>query len=209
MEDAIPGLMIENCSSGGHRLEPSMMEVSTMASFSDAHECVEIPVIAANLHHLILPGQSQIWAVLRAEDSLKRLTWSLTAGMLGVLCLSGDVEHLSEAQTEQVFKGADFYKQAAPIIRDGKSRLYREGVESYRHPEGWQALVRTADDGQQALVVLHRFAGEGPLEVSVPVACGSRITHTYTDGSAALSLQDGILTCRFEEGLTGAAVLIG
>ena len=34
----VPGIVIENCSSGGHRLEPSMMQLVSLASFSDAHE---------------------------------------------------------------------------------------------------------------------------------------------------------------------------
>ena len=52
-------LVIENCSSGGHRLEPSMMELASMASFSDAHEQKEIPIIAANLHRAILPSTDE------------------------------------------------------------------------------------------------------------------------------------------------------
>ena len=73
MREAIPDLVIENCSSGGHRLEPSLMAVSDMASFSDAHECAEIPIIAGALHRVILPAQSQIWAVLQANESLRRI----------------------------------------------------------------------------------------------------------------------------------------
>lgn len=53
MKKEIPDLVIENCASGGNRLEPSMINVSDLASFSDAHEAVEIPYIAANLHNLI------------------------------------------------------------------------------------------------------------------------------------------------------------
>ena len=64
IREAIPEIYIENCASGGHRLEPSLMALSDMASFSDAHECQEIPIIAAALHRVILPAQSQIWAVL-------------------------------------------------------------------------------------------------------------------------------------------------
>lgn len=56
----IPDIVIENCSSGGHRLEPSMMELCSMASFSDAHETTSIPLIAANMHRVIKPSQSQI-----------------------------------------------------------------------------------------------------------------------------------------------------
>ena len=48
----LPELVIENCSSGGHRLEPSMMSLVSQASFSDAHEALSIPLNAANLHRL-------------------------------------------------------------------------------------------------------------------------------------------------------------
>ena len=41
----VPGIILENCASGGHKLEPLMMSECSMASFSDAHECEEIPII--------------------------------------------------------------------------------------------------------------------------------------------------------------------
>ena len=53
MKEDIPGLIVENCASGGNRLEPSMQNITDLASFSDAHEAIEIPCIAANLHNLI------------------------------------------------------------------------------------------------------------------------------------------------------------
>lgn len=68
IKEEIPDIVIENCSSGGHRLVYSMMELVSQASFSDAHETLAIPVIAANMHRVIQPAQSQIWAVLRAKD---------------------------------------------------------------------------------------------------------------------------------------------
>ncbi len=49
----LPDLVIENCASGGHRLEPSLMEMSDLGSFSDAFECPELPVIAANVNRLL------------------------------------------------------------------------------------------------------------------------------------------------------------
>ena len=76
---------LENCASGGHRLEPEMMPLMSMASFSDAHECEEIPIIAANLHRVIQPTQSQIWAVIRQDDSLKRIAYSVANTFQGVL----------------------------------------------------------------------------------------------------------------------------
>ena len=87
IRESIPGILVENCSSGGHRLEPSFLSVSQLSSFSDAHEVREIPVVAANLHRAMLPRQSLIWAVLRKNDAPKRLIWSLCATCLGVMIL--------------------------------------------------------------------------------------------------------------------------
>ena len=57
----LPDLVIENCSSGSQRTEPSMIALSSVTSFSDTHECVQIPIIAANMHRVILPRQNLVW----------------------------------------------------------------------------------------------------------------------------------------------------
>lgn len=164
----LPNLVIENCSSGGHRLEPSMLARTAMSSFSDAHELVEIPIIAANLHRLMLPRQSQIWAVLHQADSEQRLIYSLAATFLGRMCLSGEIAQLSGAQWELVQRALKLYRQSASIIKHGTSRRFGEIGASWRHPRGWQAVVRQSNDRRQALVVVHTFAG-APAEIQIPL----------------------------------------
>jgi alpha-galactosidase len=166
IRERLPELVIENCSSGGHRLEPSMMARTAMSSFSDAHELVEIPLIAANLHRLLLPRQNQIWAVLHPHDSLQRLRYSLAATFLGRMCLSGGIAGLSDASWQLVRDMVALYAKAAPVIKYGTSRRFGESGESWRHPRGWQAVVRTSET--QALVVVHTFAG-APAEVVIPL----------------------------------------
>ncbi len=77
IREEIPDIVIENCSSGGHRLEPSFLEISDMVSFSDAHESLEIPIVGANVRRQVLPEQSQMWAVIRKDDSLQRIYYSM------------------------------------------------------------------------------------------------------------------------------------
>jgi len=168
----LPDLVIENCSSGGHRLEPSMMARCSMGSFSDAHEAREIPIIAANLHRLILPRQSQIWAVLRKTDDARRLAYLLTSTFLGRMCLSGDVTELDERQWGLALEAQRLYQRAAPIIKHGRSRRYGPPVSSYRHPRGWQAVVRVADDGREVLAVAHGFGGDVPPVIEAPLPPG-------------------------------------
>ena len=206
MRESIPDLWIENCSSGGHRLEPSLMGATDMASFSDAHECPEIPIIAARLHRLILPGQSQIWAVLRAKDSLRRINYSLVNTFLGVMCLSGDVADLSAEQWAKVDEGICFFKAVRGIIRDGISAFHGEVSRSWRHPEGWQAVCRTA--GGETLTVIHTFGGKFPGQVSLPVS-GSRILRVMDSEESRITLENGILTVELKAPFEAIAIHTG
>lgn len=175
----LPELVIENCSSGGHRLEPSFTGLTSMSSFSDAHEEKEIPIIAANLHRVLPPRQNQIWAVIRGEDSLERIVYSLSSAFLGRMCLSGDFLALSPEQWGMIEDGIAFYKKAVPVIRDGFTRRYGPEVFSYRHPAGWQAVLRTQRSGELLLAVIHTFGGELPEKVSVPLPDRCRMIAVY------------------------------
>ena len=178
MRTELPDLVIEICASGGHRLEPAMLALASMASFSDAHESQEIPIIAANLHRLILPRQSQIWAVLHASDSPQRLIYSLASGFLGRLCLSGEIDELDEEQWLLVQEIISFYNQVAPIIKNGKSRLYQHIGLSWQHPQGAQAVLRTSTDNRQALLVAHTFARPFTEEMVIDLPQGNwRVAH--------------------------------
>ena len=155
ISEELPDLVIENCSSGGHRLEPSMMELVSMASFSDAHEAKSIPLIAANLHRLIRPEQSQIWAVLRAKDDIHRLNYTLSSTFLGRLCLSGDIFDLTDEQWDRALEAIKFYDKIKHIIRDGYTGVIETNVKDYSKPSGYQIVMRTL--GKEALLIVHTF----------------------------------------------------
>ena len=203
----VPGIALEVCSSGGHRLEPSMLDLCTFASFSDAHECVHIPIIAADLHRLMQPSKSQIWAVLRKEDSLRRINYSLVNTMLGVMCLSGDIYDLSQAQWDVVTRGIDFYKKVSPIIRRGESTFYGSGVESYADPEGWQAVVRADKATGRTLVVIHTFGGNFPKKIRLPVQ-SNRIADTLCSEDNTVTLADGILEIELKANFEAIALAL-
>lgn len=173
LTDSFPDGIIEVCSSGGHRLEPSLLQHVHMGSFSDAHETLELPIIAAALHRLIPVRQSQVWAVLRREADERRLLYVLASGFLGRICLSGDLVELSEMQWNLARRALSLYMQITPILREGRSYLFGPQIKIWRHPEGWQIILRVAADGQSALVVAHAFAGQWPDEVSVVLPHGN------------------------------------
>lgn len=152
----LPELVIENCASGGHRLEPQMMSVTALSSFSDAHECREIPYIAANLHYLILPRQSLIWAVLHPELSEREIYYRIISTFLGRMCLSGDIEKLHPEQMQILKDGCGFYQECRELIKNGRSELLRSCTDNPHHLEGNQMLYRR--DRNRMLAVFHSFA---------------------------------------------------
>jgi len=103
---------------------------------------------------------------------MQRLAYSLAAGFLGRLCLSGEIGQLNEEQWGLVQEALYFYEQVAPIIKNGRSRLVQQIGAAWRYPQGTQAVVRISEDGRQALTVVHTFAAPLPNEIIVSLPPG-------------------------------------
>ncbi|MEI6195034.1 MAG: glycoside hydrolase family 36 protein [Verrucomicrobiota bacterium] len=204
---ALPQLVIENCSSGGHRLEPAMLELTSLSSFSDAHETLEIPIIAANVQRLVQPRQSQIWAVLRAEDDARRLHYSLAATFLGRMCLSGNVASLAAWQWELSLAAQRLYRRAWPVIKSGVSRRHGPEQSSYRHQRGWQAVARVCSDGDNCLAVLHTFARPGAKILSMPLPPGTwRVGEAFAENANSFSVTEKNLLWQTPPEFSGAVL---
>ena len=178
LQAAVPGIVIENCSSGGGRIEPLRMNRVSMCSFSDAHECREIPLVAANVSRVIPARQSQIWAVIRADDTAERIVWSMTAAMFGRICVSGDVHKIGAAQKAKLAEGIAFYGAVKDIVRGGNIAEVYCDVDYYRDPKGCQIYKKVSADGRRMLVLAHFF--ERPYARLECAAEGYKLAAAYT-----------------------------
>ena len=157
MKKEIPDIIIENCSTGGSRLDPKMMGVTAMSSFSDAHESIDLPIIAANMHYFISPRQNQVWCVVKSGFETDRIKYSIAAGFLGRLCWSGNIDNLREEQMEMIYNAEKMYDEVSHIIKAGRSYIIRTDSINNRNPQGSQAAIRYSEDKKEALVVVHYF----------------------------------------------------
>lgn len=197
---ALPEAVIENCASGGSRIEPLRMSKVSMCSFSDAHECREIPLVAANVSRIVPARQIQIWAVIRDEDDISRIIYSLCAAMIGRICLSGDVLTLTEEKINCIREGLDFYNGIKEIVRYGAITDISSTVEYYREPRGRQVYEKEYQG--RRLVIVHCL--EGSDEIAVP-AEGYRLVGAYTDLEYCLT--GGLLRITPENYRAGAFLL--
>lgn len=184
-----------------------MIGLTSMSSFSDAHETPEIPIIAAQLHRLVPVHKNQVWAVLRPEDTLQRLAYSLSATFLGRMCISGDLVDLSDDRFALLVEAQGFYKSIVPLLKDGHSRLLDSESKGRRRPKGWQALVRENSNRSEVLIVVHVFEiqAEAELRIPLPTGCDWRVENSFNLPSECGIKKDS-LHLRTEGSFTGCAI---
>jgi len=182
----VPGIVIENCASGGHRLEPSLMALCDLGSCSDAFSCPEVPVIAANVNRLLPPHRSLVWVVLRPADDDREFVYKLASGLLGRPCLSGDLVELSEQQWLRARAMLGMYEHAAPRLSKGRWARFGPAVKRYSELTGWQGFVRFADDGRGALAVVHQFGGDPvpPVHFELPGGASWAVSRVFPEDAA-------------------------
>lgn len=157
LRKSVPGLIIEDCASGGMRLDPHSLSLADLGSFSDAHASPEIPVIAAYSRRIIHPSKSLLWAVVRPEETLQRISYSMAATFLGRVCISGDIASLNTEQHQLVDQYLSLYRQVSHLVYDGKSGLYGTPVQNFRTPKNWQIATFTSKDQKELMLICHSF----------------------------------------------------
>lgn len=190
LREELPELVIECCASGGHRLTPAFLQRCAMASFSDAHACPEIPVIAGRLCKLLPPRQMQIWAVIDDDQSLDEVSYRLASGFIGRLCLSGSLDTLSQAQFSVIEQAVGLYEAAAPAIKCGRTHVMGEGSRYLRCLTGWQAVTHSCDG--LLLVVVHCF-NQAPETVVLPLSGCWQLAQSLQAGLAAQVTDAGLI----------------
>lgn len=202
IREELPHLVIESCASGGHRISPWWVRFADMVSGSDAHEGLEIPIISANQSLLIPARALQVWAAVRADDSSDRLHYSLAAGCLGRLVLSGNPDKLDEKQFAIVKEAVGFYRKIVPVLQGGEVTIPQSVTGRWNSPAGYQVVRRVKGDLE--LVVFHTFAGS-PEEIVLPG--NGEIAASFLPDGAICKTDNGIKFTGLRD-FTGGAVLL-
>ena len=202
----IPDLTLEICASGGHRLTAEWMSLGDMASVTDAHECVSIPLICSETLMQIPMRSNQVWAVMRNWDDEKRFRYLLSGGFLGRLCLSGHILELSDEQFGYVQEGIDFYKGLKNLIANGRSHVEKHlSNKSWNTPEGYQIVIR--ENVNELLAIIHTF-GKSPKEIEFDLSKQVKVKRIFKNSEVAVAVSDnGKLTLKNLEDFSGTAIL--
>lgn len=205
LREELPDLVIEMCSSGGHRITPYWIDAADMISGTDAHEGVEIPLICAQESRLIPLRSHQVWVTLRPDDSSDRLYYSLAAGMMGRLVLSGNADLMNASQLSILKEGLAFYRRHLPHFIESAVRVPQTAAGSWNEPVGCQLHLRETAD--RALVIFHTF-GAAPQTLHCEIAGAAEIADKFLPQGVVLKLNGGKLEISGVHSFTGGAILL-
>ena len=193
--DRHPGLVLENCSSGGCRMEYGQLGTFTLVSTSDQMDPVRYAAIAAAVPSAAAPEQSATWAYPQPDWSDETNALTMVNSMMGRIHLSGRPHLMDERQRAELRRATDAYKEIRHDLRDCLPS-WPLGLPRWNDP--WLALALTHPDGHSYLAVWRRGGEDSAtLDVGHLVGAGSRVEPVYPTGDgfpADWQLDDGRLT---------------
>ena len=196
LREAIPDIVIESCSSGGHRIEPKFLSIADMTSFSDAHEVHEGAVVAANVNRFCPTRKNQIWAVVNDGYSIADIRYTIAKTFFGRMCLSGDVATLPEEKEILVKRFVEFYKETAYILKDDENYYFGDTDLKYRDLQGEQAVLKISKDGSGALAIVHGFKDAKAITLQHPWLEGYEICDMIAPEDVQITQSAGAISVK-------------
>lgn len=103
-------LVIENCGSGGCRMDYAMLSVHQLQSSSDQTDYRKYPSIVVGTMAAVLPEQLAVWSYPMKNGNKYEASFNMVNAMLGRIHQSGHLAELPEESFQQVKKGIEVYK---------------------------------------------------------------------------------------------------
>jgi len=105
-----PDLIIENCGSGGGRMDYAMLSILQLQSMTDQENYLKLPAILVGASAAVLPEQLAIWSYPLANADADQASFNMVTSMVCRIHQSGRLDKLSPVVAAQVAEGIRVYK---------------------------------------------------------------------------------------------------
>ena len=174
-----PGLVVENCASGGMTTDYALLAAARLQSTSDLQDPLRYPPIAANAPLTVLPEQAASWGYPQPGMSDEEIVYTLVTSLAGSVYLSGHLDRMSDHQIALVRAAADLAKALRThLCRDAP--WWPADVAGWNDP--WVVAARAASPHSREgiLLVWHRPGlGSGAPEILLPALADCDVEQIY------------------------------
>jgi alpha-galactosidase len=113
--DRYPTLVIENCGSGGGRMDYAMLSRMQLQSATDQVDYLRLPAIITGCSAAVLPEQLASWSYPLAGADADQASFNLVTAMMCRIHQSGRLDQVSDSGFNQVREGIAIYRN---ILRE-------------------------------------------------------------------------------------------
>ncbi len=188
-----PELVIENCGSGGGRMDYAMLSRLQIQSMTDQEDYLKLPMILVGASAAVLPEQLAIWSYPLAKADADQASFNMVTSMVCRIHQSGRLDSLAPDAYVQVTQGIRVYKEslrkhiptAVPFYPLGTS-----DVTDFTRP-----IALGMRSPQQTLLAVWRI--DGPAITTIPVASREAKLLYPIDLGVKVTVADGTLSIEF------------
>ena len=156
-----PDLVIENCSSGGMRMEYSHLSRHSIQSVTDQDDYVKMAVIACNCMTAVTPEQAAIWSYPKRDGDEEETIYNMVSAMLLRIHQSGHLAELSKERLALVREGIATHMEIVDKLKTGMP-FWPIGLGAFGDPF---LCVGIRCEGEAYLAVWHTVEGKEAVRV--------------------------------------------
>jgi alpha-galactosidase len=188
-----PELTIENCGSGGARMDYAMLSRLHIQSMTDQEDYLKLPAILVGASAAALPEQLAIWSYPVANADADQASFNMVTAMLCRIHQSGRLDSVSAEAWKQVAEGIRVYKEVLRKNIPEAVPFYPLGLSDVTSPEALVALGMRSP----AQTVLGVWRIDGPASTKIPWAFGDAKLLYPTDLGITIAAAEGTLHVEF------------
>ena len=158
-----PDLVIENCGSGGLRMDYAMLSRHSIQSSSDQTDYIKNACIAASSATAVNPEQCAIWSYPMSGQGREETAVNMVNAMLLRIHQSGHLGKLPKEQLDIVREGIEVYKSIRKDIKDAVP-FWPTGLPQFSDP--WFTFGLNC--GDHAYLAVWRINGDETLHMALP-----------------------------------------
>ncbi|MFE6177210.1 alpha-galactosidase [Streptomyces sp. NPDC056464] len=170
--DRYPDLVIENCASGGMRMDGATLSVTQLQSTSDQQDPLRHPPIAAAAPTAAPPEQGAVWAYPQPDHDDDLIAFTLGGALLGRIHLSGHLDRMTRRQLALVRNALTTYRKIRGDLAQAVP-FWPLGLPGWT--DEWLALGMRSPDDRTTYVSVWRRGGEPELRLPVGHLAGGEV----------------------------------
>ncbi len=161
-----PDLVLENCGSGGGRMDYAQLSHFQIQSITDQEDYLRMPSILTGASPGILPEQAAIWSYPTPQGDSDSASFNMVTGMICRIHQSGRLDGISSDAFQQVRTGIELYKNVIRKHLPTATPFYPLGMPNIEDSNSPVSLgMRSAE---LSWVGVWRL--DGPSKVRIPMA---------------------------------------